>query len=62
MKIGLDLSALGKTKGYEYALRFAFGGAITVATGLIANKWTHTQSVKKEGIAPTIMERASVCA
>jgi hypothetical protein len=39
MKISLDLSALGKTKWYEYALRFAFGGAITVAAGLIANKW-----------------------
>jgi hypothetical protein len=39
MKISLDLKALGKTKWYEYALRFAFGGAITVAAGLIANKW-----------------------
>jgi hypothetical protein len=39
MTISLDLSALGKTKWYEYALRFAFGGAITVAAGLIANKW-----------------------
>jgi hypothetical protein len=39
MKIRPDLSALGKTKWYEYALRFAFGGAITVAAGLIANKW-----------------------
>jgi hypothetical protein len=39
MKISLDPSALGKTKWYEYALRFAFGGAITVAAGLIANKW-----------------------
>jgi hypothetical protein len=39
MKVSLDLSALGKTKLYEYAVRFAFGGAITVAAGLIANKW-----------------------
>jgi hypothetical protein len=39
MKISLDLSALGKTKWYEYALRFAFGGAITLAAGLIAKKW-----------------------
>ncbi len=39
MKISLNLSALGKTKWYEYALRFTFGGAITVAAGLIANKW-----------------------
>jgi len=39
MKISLDLSALGETRWYEYALRFAFGGAVTVAAGLIANKW-----------------------
>jgi hypothetical protein len=39
MKISLDLSALGKTKWYEYALRFASGGAIKAAAGLIANKW-----------------------
>src|SRR5260370_37000637 len=39
MKISLDLSALGKTKWYEYALRFAFGRSITVAAGLIAKKW-----------------------
>ena len=39
MKISLNLSAREKTKWYEYALRFAFGGAITVAAGLIANKW-----------------------
>src|ERR1700736_6579054 len=39
MKISLDLSALGKTKWYEYALRFAFGGSITVAAGLVAKKW-----------------------
>ncbi len=39
MNISLDLSALGKTKWYEYALRLAFGGSITVAAGLIAKKW-----------------------
>jgi hypothetical protein len=39
MKISRDLSALGKTKWYEYALRFAFGGSITVAAGLVAKKW-----------------------
>jgi hypothetical protein len=39
MKISLDLSALGKTKWYEYALRCAFGGSITVAAGLVAKKW-----------------------
>jgi hypothetical protein len=39
MKVSLDLSAFGRTKWYEYVLRFAFGGAITVAAGLIAKKW-----------------------
>ena len=39
MKISPDLSALGETKWYEYALRFPFGGAVTVGAGLIANKW-----------------------
>ncbi len=40
MKISPDLSALGETKWCEYALRFAFGGAVTVGAGLIANKWS----------------------
>ena len=39
MKVSLDLSAFGRTKWYEYVLRFAFGGAISVAAGLIAKKW-----------------------
>src|SRR3981081_2873096 len=39
MKVSLDPSAFGRTKWYEYVLRFAFGGAITVAAGLIAKKW-----------------------
>jgi hypothetical protein len=30
---------LRKTKPWEYAVRFLFGGAITVATGLIAKQW-----------------------
>jgi hypothetical protein len=37
MQISVDLSALKKTRWYEYAMRFLFGGAVTVATGLIAN-------------------------
>jgi hypothetical protein len=36
VKVTVDLSALGGTRWYEYALRFALGGAATVATGLIA--------------------------
>ena len=39
MKIQINLSALRKTKWYEYAVRFFFGGAITVATGLIAKRY-----------------------
>jgi len=36
MKIQLDTSALGKTKWFEYAIRFVFGGLITAVAGLIA--------------------------
>lgn len=32
-------SQLKDTKAWEYAVRFAFGGAITVATGIIAKVW-----------------------
>jgi hypothetical protein len=39
MRIRLDLSALKRTRWYEYALRFLFGGAVTVATGLIAKQY-----------------------
>jgi Protein of unknown function (DUF3147) len=39
MKVSLDPSALGQTKWYEYVLRFAFGGAITVIAGIIAKKF-----------------------
>jgi hypothetical protein len=35
MIIKVDLSALGKTKWHEYAVRFVFGGTITAATGVI---------------------------
>lgn len=38
MHIELDLAALKQTQWHEYALRFLFGGAVTVATGLLA-KW-----------------------
>jgi hypothetical protein len=39
MRISLDVSALKQTRWYEYALRFFFGGAVTVATGLIAKRY-----------------------
>lgn len=39
LKVQVDFSALGKIKWYEYALRFLFGGAVTVTAGLIAKRW-----------------------
>ncbi len=39
MLIQVDWSALGKTKWHEYAVRFVFGGAITMFTGIIAKKY-----------------------
>jgi hypothetical protein len=36
MRVHFDFSAIRKTRWYEYAARFLFGGAITAATGLIA--------------------------
>jgi hypothetical protein len=33
----LDLSALRETKWFEYAIRFLFGGAITMIAGLLAS-------------------------
>ena len=42
MRIKLDLGALKKPKWQHYAIRFLFGGLITVATGLIAHKFGPT--------------------
>jgi hypothetical protein len=39
MRIKIDSSGLTQTKWYEYAVRFLFGGAITVVTGLIAKRY-----------------------
>ena len=36
MSVGIRLSALRETKWYEFAVRFAFGGLVTVAAGVIA--------------------------
>src|SRR6202790_743112 len=36
VRVSLDFSAFGRTKGYEYAVRFLFGGATTVVAGLLA--------------------------
>jgi hypothetical protein len=42
MKIQVDTEGLKDTKWYEYALRFFFGGAITVAAGIVAKEFGPT--------------------
>jgi succinate-acetate transporter protein len=39
MRVHFKISALKATKWYEYALRFLFGGTITVVTGVLANHY-----------------------
>src|ERR1700736_825820 len=39
VRVSLDFSAFGRTKWYEYAVRFVFGGAITVVSGLLAKHY-----------------------
>jgi len=39
MRVSLDVSALRKTRWYEYAVRFFFGGAMTVIAGLVAKRY-----------------------
>jgi len=39
MTIRIDLSGLRRTRWYEYAIRFVFGGLITVTAGLIAHRY-----------------------
>jgi hypothetical protein len=39
MRIRIHPAALKEAKWHEYAIRFFLGGLITVATGLIANKF-----------------------
>ena len=39
MTIRIDIGGLRRTKWYEYAIRFLFGGLITAAAGLIAERW-----------------------
>lgn len=39
MKIALDLSALTRTRWYEYLVRFLLGGAATVAAAIIARQF-----------------------
>jgi len=42
MPFRMDVSAAFRTRWYEYALRFIFGGLITVAAGLIAKRFGPT--------------------
>ena len=39
MRIKIDPSALGKTRWYEFGVRFLFGGLITAIAGIIAKKF-----------------------
>ena len=39
MQIKVDPSVIGQTRWYEYAIRFLFGGFITVAAGIIAKRF-----------------------
>jgi hypothetical protein len=42
VKIQIDTEGLKDTKWYEYALRFFFGGAMTVAAGIVAKEFGPT--------------------
>jgi hypothetical protein len=39
VKVTIDISALRRTKWYEYLIRFCIGGAVTVVAALIANRF-----------------------
>jgi hypothetical protein len=39
MKIEINIAALGRSKWYEYLVRFAFGGAVTAIAGMIAKRY-----------------------
>jgi hypothetical protein len=39
MRIGANFAALRTVRWYEYAIRFLFGGVITVIAGLVAERW-----------------------
>ena len=42
MLVKFEVSELRETRWYEYATRFLFGGAITAAAGIIAQKYGPT--------------------
>ena len=39
MRIGIDLSSIHRGKWSDYAVRFVFGGLMTVFTGLLAKRY-----------------------
>ena len=39
MIVEFDPSAFKETKGYEYVVRFVFGGLITAIAGAIGKEW-----------------------
>ena len=39
MKIEINIAALGRSKWYEYLVRFAFGGLVTALAGIIAKRY-----------------------
>jgi hypothetical protein len=39
VKIEINIQALGRSKWYEYLVRFAFGGAVTALAGIIAKRY-----------------------
>ncbi|HEX5324596.1 MAG TPA: DUF3147 family protein [Capsulimonadaceae bacterium] len=39
MKLSTNPDSIKQTKWYEYAIRFGFGGLVTVMTGIIAHKY-----------------------
>lgn len=39
MKIEINFAALGRSKWYEYLVRFAFGGLVTALAGIIAKRY-----------------------
>jgi len=39
MMIRIDVAGLRRTKWHDYAIRFLFGGLVTAAAGLIAQRW-----------------------
>jgi Protein of unknown function (DUF3147) len=39
VKIKINIAGLGRSKWYEYAGRFLFGGIVTALAGIIAKRW-----------------------